>query len=721
TNHIWGSNQIYGICITNGDNNIIRSNQIHQQSCGIYFTGTASSNYIHTNLIYINSGKGIVLYDSAQYNEMVNNAIFNNNEGIAIYSNCEFNRIYKNRIYNNTNTSGIFIDSRSNTISQSNRIYRNKYGLTIGGPRTEGWYNTVEENLIYSNYRYGVYLNGNNNGNDIKRNRIFGPSQYKGVVLANADANTVQSNWIYRNDESGVWVDGWWSVNNMVLNNNVYSNSSYGIEALGNYSHVRGNRVYGPGQDIGIYYYAWRGDISQSNYVYKNDRAGIFVTNSEENDIRENSIYLNGTNGIWIVSGMTNTIKHNEIWSNTRNGIYMSGGYDMTIKSNNLFKNGLAGLWLDGVGKKYFITNNQINSNTAYGLYLDGAGTNIIMENSIFGSQDRGIYVKSANNLIKSNLIRDAVLSGIVMTNYAPNTKVFQNRIVYNKTGITFKNTTSCSLFRNAIFRNSEEGILLENGDEIEIINNSIASNGYAATRDGLKVDSSCEDVIIKNNIIVHSEGYGLNVEGGGNVDILTYNDIFSNLAGDYNGITPGTGAITNDPIWLSYEVNSSNFLYLSNQSPCIDTGDPADPVPSLGGLYVDMGWKEFEKPMVRVLFSKSITNIKLGGADEDAIPGTTIEYKIVYRVISYGNENTDKMIIYDHIDDNTTYATGYLGSAAGFTQEYSTNDVPDQTYNSANYDQTRPAKDKIKWVRWKKISEGGGTEKNIFLKIIIK
>ncbi|MBN1898745.1 MAG: right-handed parallel beta-helix repeat-containing protein [Spirochaetes bacterium] len=723
--------------VWHGDNNIILSNNISGQVYGIRLR--TENNLIRDNKIHDHSNAGIMadpgFQEHTRNNYIARNQIFSNRfYGIRFEEEeTDNNFILSNYILGPEQSRGIYIIQGDNNTMRSNYIFLHKTnGIYIG---TDSSNNYMSFNDIISNDHYGIWINHDNaDYNLILTNHIWGQNQDYGILLSAGDNNTISSNHIYRNADRGIFLSGS-AQNNFITKNLIFYNGTYGIR-LSSYTvannYILSNNFWGV-QAIGIYLEFGKNNVINDNKIHNQYQSGISLSGgfgiATNNYFARNSIYSNDDVGIGIGPGsINNYIYTNALWGENQDwGINFYGGKFNTIESNHIYKNNLSGInfWGGGVASTNTIIKNLIFSNNNYGIFFneENADYNYIISNICFSTnQDCQIKIDQGdNNEILYNIIREASFAGLMLTNNATNTKIFYNRIVHNNIGINMKNTTTASLFRNAIFGNSREGILLENGDNVEIINNSLGSNGYVATRDGLKVNSSSEDIIIKNNIIIFCEGYGVNVDAGGNVDLLAYNDVFSNLAGNYNGITPGAGTITNHPLWLSYQVNSSNFLYLSNQSPCIDAGDPADTPPVDGGLYIDMGWKEFTRPFVRVLLSKSITNIQLGGLNEDAIPGASIEYKLGYHIISYGNENVDRMIIYDRVDPNTTYSTGYLGTATGLTQEYSTNDDPDQGYNSANYDRSMPEKNKIKWVRWKKISEGGGTQKTIFLKITIK
>jgi hypothetical protein len=121
------------------------------------------------------------------------------------------------------------------------------------------------------------------------------------------------------------------------------------------------------------------------------------------------------------------------------------------------------------------------------------------------------------------------------------------------------------------------------------------------------------------------------------------------------------------------------------------------------------------------ISISKSVSNISLEGTPiTDALPGATVTYTINYSNITVDQGNY--AIIYDRLSTNLIYSTNIISAPAGWNQEFSTNQIPDQTWNSTHYINSIPAlKQNIKWVRWKK-NIVAGHEAGIFtLKVIIK
>ncbi len=91
---------------------------------------------------------------------------------------------------------------------------------------------------------------------------------------------------------------------------------------------------------------------------------------------------------------------------------------------------------------------------------------------------------------------------------------------------------------------------------------------------------------IIKNNIIAFNAHYGIHLQEPFLPVDDSYNLLFGHIV-DYYEIIPDPSTIYVNPL---LDANNS----LSEGSPCIDAGDPTDPVPSGGGARIDMGAVEY-------------------------------------------------------------------------------------------------------------------------------
>ncbi len=117
----------------------------------------------------------------------------------------------------------------------------------------------------------------------------------------------------------------------------------------------------------------------------------------------------------------------------------------------------------------------------------------------------------------------------------------------------------------------------------------------------GLDIDISAP--VVKNNIIMNY-GTGIRAIVGDVPPETGYNNIF-NCSINYSGVAPGFGALSLSPLFV--EPVAGDF-HLQHDSPCRDTGDPAEPVPEHGGARIDMGAFEYllpaivEGPVVEIL-----------------------------------------------------------------------------------------------------------------------
>ncbi len=179
--------------------------------------------------------------------------------------------------------------------------------------------------------------------------------------------------------------------------------------------------------------------------------------------------------------------------------------------------------------------------------------------------------------------------------------------------GIGCRGASSPLIANNLILNNScwdgGSGISLYNvyyDGSLIIANNTISNNGGAGVGDGICVCDHDGSLHIRNNIIVNNDGAGIVFVYDPYPSYLTYNDVWNNAYGDFIGCPSGVGQndtvncnsdscdsffnISMDPL---FDPDSTNYFLLCS-SPCIDAGDPSDPVPPEGGRYVDMGAVEY-------------------------------------------------------------------------------------------------------------------------------
>ena len=201
-----------------------------------------------------------------------------------------------------------------------------------------------------------------------------------------------------------------------------------------------------------------------------------------------------------------------------------------------------------------------------------------------------GIYLSNSSALIKNNIIRNNAGGslGAGLWSADGGAPVVVNNIFTQNSGagrtVEFVDVNPI-LERNLIVENSNESSVFVLG-RLTAINNTIARNN---TSFGIQWGDRPAGQITNNIISDHSQQ---GITGAVDSVIISFNDFFNNPLGAIsNDALLDSGNIQADPQFVggqpySYELNLN--------SPCIDAGDPATPVPDKGGMRADIGALEF-------------------------------------------------------------------------------------------------------------------------------
>jgi hypothetical protein len=171
--------------------------------------------------------------------------------------------------------------------------------------------------------------------------------------------------------------------------------------------------------------------------------------------------------------------------------------------------------------------------------------------------------------------------------------------------------------------------VFLYGGSNAQLINNTICDNYWGA----LSVQSS--SAYIKNNIFYNNARYAIHTSNSQwNV---SYNDAYGHADNYYGSISDQTGIngnISADPLFAD---PFGGDYHLTQTSPCINAGDPADSVPPGGGTRIDMG--AFESQFTGPWLTYYSHQIDDSGENNNGVvnPGETISMPIT--IINYGTE----------------------------------------------------------------------------------
>jgi len=658
--------------------NIIRQNECTRAGwAGIIIQGY--NNRIYTNYCYKNWGNGIKVEDNGsddtKGNVLTGNQCYtNNNMGIYLYG----SRVSTSTLINNTcfsNPTGIFIEDGGHNYVNNNTAYNN-FDPTWGGGGIFIKYsgtNQVGDNRLTGNSQAGNGIYVESSWDNVLINNFISDHDY-GIFIYHSTNNQIQDNVSATNADYGIYFTN--SSSNMIHNNDCFSNANRGIYL----------RLYCNNNSL------------SNNTVYRSGYDGIKIEQSSDNRITDNTVYNSALSGIAVTlpSSVNNYIHGNSTYQN-QNGIWLEGVSDNTIFSNYAYENSQSGLNLTG-STNTMIRGNFFNRNTSQ---------NGMIADSI-----------SVHNRIIDNYCLSNIGVGIRINNNSDNNYCASNISAFNTHGIRLNNSSTATLYANAVYHNNGHGIWCSGSDNNIIYHNSVASNSaVGGGNDNLKFEADSSGSLVKNNIFAFAKtaiAYGINDLGG---NIFAYNDVYGNVSGDYQNCADSGGGIQQDPKWISYDLFSTNFLFLSDSSLCIDAGTNLGY--SFTGSDPDMGWKEFDRAYIRITLSKSVSNVTQSGTASSAIPGSSVLYKVEFQIT--GTMSATNIVIYDMIPVYSLYWTNYLGTATAWTSQYATNDPPDQSYPSTDYKTSFTARSNVMWIRWKKPDQAAGTTGTLFYKVIIK
>jgi parallel beta-helix repeat protein/putative cofactor-binding repeat protein/predicted outer membrane repeat protein len=491
-----------------------------------------------------------------------------NDSSKIIYCKLEYGKAYGG----GENSGGaIFIKNYSKVLI-SNSIIKNNRALFINctGGKGAGIYcenshirivnNTFRDNYVYFGDGGGIYCDYSNpviTGNTIENNTAFLTASAGGGIFCTHSNPIITNNIINMNLASGTAANGagiycQYNSEFIVINDNTISNNN-----------LNGNSGYGGG--IGM-------DHCENVTIYENiltgNKGGIHITYSNNVGITQNNINDNISFPAINVHGDSIYISDNEISNNTGIGISVDGS-EAFIENNLIFGNSSTqkGAGINVSGSNIIIQNNEIIDNHSYdkggGLYLGGANPVIIRNNIIRcnSALNRGgaIYTYSGNFTIENNLIDDNTCQNdggaIYLCHASGEINIIKNIFTDNHS-IT-----------------SEGGAIYSFGGDCDpnIINNTFVGN--SADNSGGAIYSNFSTCYIENSILWNNRPN--EIFGG---VYVTYSDI----EGGFNGL----GNINADPLFE--DMGNGNFN-LTENSPCIDTGNPNSP-PDPDGTIVDMG-----------------------------------------------------------------------------------------------------------------------------------
>jgi C1A family cysteine protease len=241
------------------------------------------------------------------------------------------------------------------------------------------------------------------------------------------------------------------------------------------------------------------------------------------------------------------------------------GGYDPTFTERDP---DLYPTTINAGGTGNVVTLQTVNNVVIDGLRITGSGaasSGVYARNSEFALRNcelygnyRGVYVLSGTGTSTQG---DAIVEYCSIHNNTGSGVVVNN-----------PNNPHAYVLWSAIRNNASNGVYVT-GKPTDIVNCTIAYNGAT----GIDYRSTSGSPI-QNNIIAGNTGYGISCSNA--TPVITYNDVWGNTSGQYNGCSGGTGSLSQDPVFCD---GPNGDVSVHALSPTLNTGVEGTDMGALG------------------------------------------------------------------------------------------------------------------------------------------
>ncbi|TFF95129.1 MAG: hypothetical protein EU547_07885, partial [Promethearchaeota archaeon] len=358
---------------------------------------------------------------------------------------------------------------------------------------------------------------------------------------------------------------------NYVFNNNISSNSRYGIRLTSGCinNSIYENQVFS-NVNSGIALLSAELNFIENNIIFANGFEGIQIQNSNNISILENELFDNARSGILLMNSHNNTVQENIVYENNWYGIYLQGSFGTTeynkIISNEIKRNAYDGIFLytlnEGNVSHNLIFNNFIeNQSTSYAGISIGVDSyfNILKENFLVENYIAIEIINGDNNTVSGNVINHTKYVGILLGNAIFNS-IYNNKILITE-GIGMTSGSSILISSNArenwiydnLISDSDYGVHLISGDMNKFYGNTI----FNCTKRGVLAQTGSDNNLFYRNIFLNNTMHAWDQAGTNfwnNSQIGNYWDNYTGSDSNYDGIGDTNwlfpGGIDYLPIW---------------------------------------------------------------------------------------------------------------------------------------------------------------------------
>ncbi len=339
------------------------------------------------------------------------------------------------------------------------------------------------------------------------------------------DGTTTQGN-----SDAGIVTDV--SSDDTVNNNLVSGNGGSGIVVLGN-SHTVINNIVGLDHD---------GDAAKGNAGHGIDVEGndnlignaYLLTDTFQTTDNGNVVSANGQNGIF-VRGDGNQVSANEIGTSADGSTATGTGGNSLGNQNN-------GIEVTGTG-----TGSSAAQNNLIGQNAPGTGTTITVDdvgadrNLISGNAKNGIAL--GNDAQGQASSQDTLRNNVIGLNQSRDAKLPNGADTDVDGGIVGSLTNNAVIDSNVVAGNAGQGIIIFNGNSVDIFDNVVGTNrnfdtGLGNAYDGIQVKPNpgvTARIQVTDNIVGNNDNDGIDIRG-------SYYDVANN----YVGVAPDGSDIGN-------------------------------------------------------------------------------------------------------------------------------------------------------------------------------
>ncbi len=258
-------------------------------------------------------------------------------------------------------SSGILMDGVQNNIIEDNILWRNDYGIHLttfcSSTANSSSDNLLENNSASFNF-YGIYLDSSCSNNTLKDNDLI--MNTDGIIFSRScDNNHIINNNASYNHANGIYL---FNCSDNTLMDNKVSENYNGIRFV----NCSSNALF-------------------ENMVTKNNDSGIYLDESDKNELANNTAYDNSVGLHLAFSSNSNSLIDNDCYENDY-GLFLEGFSDDNILINNFLHMNNYGLVLL-VSNNNSIKGNNVHNNNVYGIALRDVTGNIIY-NNIFNNDN---------------------------------------------------------------------------------------------------------------------------------------------------------------------------------------------------------------------------------------------------------------------------------------------------------------------------------------------